>query len=185
MKRVQKQAFLSVILLIVLAVFVVVSINVNLRQALEKDACDKGLIIAEYIAEGITLPLLNEDVLQVQEIINSSKLRNKDIKYIYVVGFDGKLFAHTFSGGFPVDFIAANPMSSEENNAIKVLSINGESVQDIGIRVLEAADAKVYVGFSQEPLHESLRSMTNAVLVAVILVILLSIAASFLLQEEL
>jgi PAS domain S-box-containing protein len=167
-----------------MALLVVVSVNLVVGQVLEEEMRDKDVAITELLASEIANPLLGEDDLRVQEIIDDLKRQNTDVIYAYVVGFDGTVVAHTFKDGFPVELVTANQIPSGEDGAIRILSAEGESIQDVGVRVLEGMDAKIYIGFSRAHLFEAIARTTNTIIIIAALVLLFGILLnSFLMQR--
>jgi hypothetical protein len=137
MKIVYKLNLLIISLLAIMTVLAVGSVNLWMGQTLEEEMQDNELTLTESMTADLACPLLNNKVMRVQESIDKFKLQNSDVRYIYVVGFDGTVIAHTFSSGFPVELVTANPIPSGENSAIQILSAGGEPIQDVGVRVLE------------------------------------------------
>ncbi len=184
MKIKYKVNLLIVILKVIMALLIVVSVNFVAGQVLEEEMQEKDLAITELLASEIANPLLGEDDLRVQEIIDNLKRQNADVRYAYVVGFDGTVVAHTFKDGFPVELITANPIPSGEDGAIQILSAEGESIQDVGVRVLEGMDAKIHIGFSRARLFEAIARTTSTILIIAALVLLFGILLnSFLMQR--
>ena len=184
MKIKYKVNLLIVILKVIMALLVVVSVNLVVGQALEEEMRDKDVAITELLASEIANPLLGGDDLRVQEIIDDLKRKNTEVRYAYVVGFDGTVVAHTFKDGFPVELVTANQIPSGEGGAIQILSAEGESIQDVGVRVLEGMDAKIYIGFSRAHLFEAIKRTTNTILIIAALVLLFGILLnSFLMQR--
>jgi len=171
-------------LLVISALLIVGSINLLIRQSLEEEIEKKSLTISEYIAEDLINPLLNKNIIRVQEIIDNLKIKNTDVRYAFVVNFDGIVIAHTFSDGFPAELVTANPISSKENSAVQIISANKESIQDIGIRLLEGMDAKVYVGFSRTTLLNSITKTNHMIITIAVLILLFGIVANIILSRK-
>lgn len=184
MKIYYKLNLLFISLLFILTLLTAVSVNFMMSETLENEMLDKELTIIEYVTEDLANPLLRDDIMRVQEIIDSTLIRNEDIRYIYVVDFHGFVVAHTFPQGFPVDLVAVNPVPLKENNAFQIVSVNGESIQDIGVRVLEGMDAKVYFGFSRAHYLDSVNTTTNLIFGISAVILLLSMAMSILLTNS-
>ena len=184
MKIKHKVNLLIVILKIIMTLLIVASVNFVVGQALEEEMQDRDLAITELLASEIANPLLDEDDLRVQEIIDDLKRQNADVRYVYVVGFDGTVVAHTFKDGFPVELVTANPIPSGEDDAIQIRSAEGGSIQDVGVRVLEGMDAKIYIGFSRVHLFESIARTTGTILGIAAMVLLFGILLnSFLMRR--
>jgi len=183
MKIKYKVNLLIVIPKITMTLLVVASVNFVVGQTLEEEMRDKDLAITELLASEIANQLPDEDDLRVQETIDHLKRQNADVRYAYV-DFDGTVVAHTFKDGFPVELVTANPVPSGEDDAIKILSAEGESIQDVGVRVLEGMDAKVYIGFSRVHLFEAITRTTRTILSIAVLVLLFGILLnSFLMRR--
>ena len=185
MKIYYKLNLLIIFLLVILTLIITASVNVRMSDELEHEMLERELTIAEYVTEDLANPLLQKNAIAVNEIIDNVMIRNTDIRYIYVVDFDGVVVAHTFSQGFPADIVTANPIPPNEKNAVRVFSVEGESIQDVGVRVLDGMDAKVYFGFSRANLITSINKTTNTIVSTVALVLLLGIVMSFLLTSTL
>jgi len=184
MKISHKLNYLIISLLVFSALLIVGSINLLIRQSLEEEIEKKSLTISEYIAEDLINPLLNKNIIRVQEIIDNLKIKNTDVRYAFVVNFDGIVIAHTFSDGFPAELVTANPISSKENSAVQIISANKESIQDIGIRLLEGMDAKVYVGFSRTTLLNSITKTNHMIITIAVLILLFGIVANIILSRK-
>ena len=185
MKIYYKLNLLIIFLLVSLTLVVTTSVNFMMNDALEQEMMELELTIAEYVTEDLANPLLQKDTMEVNEIIDNVMIRNTDIRYVYVVDFDGVVVAHTFSKAFSADMVTANPIPPNENTAVRILSVEGESIQDVGVRVLDGMDAKVYFGFSRTHLITSINKTTNAIISTAALVLLLGIFMSFLLTSTL
>ena len=178
-----KLNLLIISLLVILTVLVAGSVNIMVSQALEEEMQDKELAIAGYMASILADPLLNRDVMRVHAIIDDLMMQNADVRYIYVVGFDGIVVAHTFEGGFPVALVTANPIPPGENTAIRGISADGESVRDVGVRLIDGMDAKTYIGFSRARLIESIEKITYTIIGITALILLFGVGLSFFLTR--
>lgn len=185
MKIYYKLNLLIIFLLVTLTLIVTASVSVMMNDALEQEMMERELTIAEYVTEDLANPLLQKDTIEVNEIIDNVMMRNTDIRYVYVVDFDGVVVTHTFSQGFPADMVTANPIPPQENTAVRILSVDGESIKDVGVRVLDGMDAKVYFGFSRANLISSINRTTRTIASTAALVLLFGVLLSFFLTRTL
>lgn len=179
-----KLNFLIIGLLFILTVLVVGSVNHMIGEILGNEILDKELAITEHMACGLAIPILNKDITLIQDNIYYLKDQNVNVKYIYIVGFDGTVIASTFNDGFPIDLITTNTISADENISIQTLSANTKPIQDIGVRVLEDMDAKVHIGFSREYLLESITRTTNLIISIGAGILVFGICLSFFLTRR-
>ncbi|MCD4845184.1 MAG: hypothetical protein K8R25_11930 [Methanosarcinales archaeon] len=176
--------FLIISLLFILTILVVGSVNHMMGEILEKEILDKELAITEHMACNLAIPILNKDIILVQKSIDNIKDQNAKVKYIYIVGFDGTVITSTFNNGFPVELVTSNMIPSQEKIAIQTLSSDGEPIQDIGVRVLEDMDAKVYIGFSRAYLLESITRITNRIIGIGAVILVFGICLSIILTSR-
>jgi len=175
---------LIILLMVIFTLIVTVSVNVRMNDTLEQEMMEREFIVVGYMAENLADPILQKDTIEIDEIIDNTMMRSTDIRYIYVVDFDGVVIAHTFSQGFPADMVTANHMLPNEDTAARVFSVEGESIQDVGVRVLDGMDAKVYFGFSRTHLISSTNKTTSTIISTAAIVLLFGIAISFILTRS-
>jgi PAS domain S-box-containing protein len=179
MKIKYKLNIMIISLLVILTVCVVGSVNLMLGQTLKEETQNKELAITDNVASILVYSLLNNNTQRVQEIVNDFKRQNvEEVRYVYVVGFDGTVVVHTFENGFPFAIISTNPIPPGENSADQIISLNGESIHDVGVRMLEGMNAKVYIGFKRAHLIESIAETTNTIIGIAALILLFGIGCS-------
>ena len=110
MKKFKLPIFWKFSLAIVTIVLVFSTINAyliwnNLQNALQKESEKRGVYIALNLAEQAVNPLLYEDLVGLQELIDASKKLDPSIHYIYIVDKNNNPIVNTFEGGFPVDLL--------------------------------------------------------------------------------
>ena len=72
-----------------------------MRDALESELRDQAVMVVQSLAEHIANDVINGEVVEATETAREMVERSQSIQYIYIIDFDGCLFAHTFEGGFP------------------------------------------------------------------------------------
>ncbi len=170
---------INISMLVILMLLVAGYVNFTVRGVFEENIEERELTFVEQVAEELTNPLQNNDFANIQQVIDNIEMRNRYIRYVYVVDYDGSVVAHTFPPGIPVELTTANPIPSGESFSIQILSFEGESVHDIGALIPDGIDAKVYFGFSREPILNSMNTITNTIVSIFALFLLLSVVTSF------
>ncbi|MBN1133331.1 MAG: PAS domain S-box protein [Methanosarcinaceae archaeon] len=138
----------------------------------------RGYTISNYLADSSINPILTEDVIRLQQLIESTKNTQNDIVYVFILDENGEVIVHTFENGFPVALKNVNPANGEESD--KLLDIENEYVRDIAHPILGGRIGEAHVGLSETSIRATVsRSIRNKIIITASLVfigILLSFA---------
>ncbi|MBN2488622.1 MAG: PAS domain S-box protein, partial [Methanosarcinaceae archaeon] len=167
-------------MLVIMMVLIAGAINFTMKGVFEEEINEGEFTVAVHVAEKLTDPLLNDDFALVQHIIDQEKMQSSlGIKYVFVIDQEGVVVAHTFPQVFPVELATANPVPPEETGSIQILSVDGESINDIGVRIPDFEDTNVHIGFSREPILNVINTLNNEILGIIAFVLLLGLVVSF------
>lgn len=161
------------------------STYVVVGNALRGELEAKGLAASQYLAESLLNPLLDEEFLLVQRSLEDAKASLPDVEYAYVIGFDGRLVAHTFPNGFPAALIYANIIPMEQTTQVQVLLTERGIIRDIGFRVLSGLPAELHIGLNEARINASLKHTTGLILGLTLLATILGGTAAGILGEHL
>jgi PAS domain S-box-containing protein len=119
-------------------------------QDLDDDLRKEGAILARTVAGLITNNVINREVLPTREAINDILEKTEDVEYIYVVGFDGAVFAHTFKDGFPRDFTTMlDEVAGDDAPQFRRFQTERGPVLDVGQSLISGMRARINVGINQ------------------------------------
>ncbi|MGE5894423.1 MAG: PAS domain S-box protein [bacterium] len=151
----------------------------------DDDFRDRGVILADTTAELITNNVINREVLPTLENISDILERSKDVEYIYVVGFDGNVLAHTFKGGFPRDFAAL--LDEDIRDVVprfrSFLTEKGP-VLDVERNLIGGMRARINIGINQGPQYALIDDMRKNILGAALGIMVLSILIGVVLSKR-
>lgn len=151
------------VLVVAMGLLTVAAIHVVIGSALRQELQQKGLTLTGHLAEYLANPLLDNEQLVVQQALDDLVNGESDVEYAYVIGFDRELIAHTFGNGFPADLLAANPLTGDEQQRVRLLDTERGYVRDVAFRVLEGMDAELHVGFNEQGIRRSLGRTTGII----------------------
>ena len=134
----------------------------NIAHKLALDAADKILI---------------NDLVAVQKLLDDQIYSNPAVAYLFVMK-DGRILAHTFASGIPLELIDANqPQDSDKGHLNKIISEDGERFLDIAWPVFSGKAGTLRLGFSEKPYRQrvtrlwfQMMSMTLAILMVALIV---------------
>lgn len=162
MKLSTKLIMATTVLIVIMGLLTIGAISTIVEQAMTEQLEEQGLNIALMAADNVANPLLDENILIVQRMIENLKDTGSGISYVYIIDNEGKVAAHTFSGGFPINLININVL--KQNNKTQTVLLNTESeglLRDVGVRVLDGLNAEIHIGFSQNSILEFLSNIKS------------------------
>jgi len=108
----------------------------NLAHSVALDAADKVLL---------------NDLVALQRMLDQQAQSNPVIAYIFVIR-DGRVLAHTFERGVPVQLLEANGIGPESRPSFKeIASQHGEAFLDTAWPIYEGKAGVLRLGFSERP----------------------------------
>lgn len=114
----------------------------------------RGKGIAGSIAKSCRTYILTENIPELTSLIFNERLGERKylIAYIFVLGKNGSVIAHTFTDSFPDDLARHEHHEEKEEHSIKLINIRGQKVYDIATPVLEGIYqiGSVHVGLKKE-----------------------------------
>ena len=147
---------------------VVTMVQITLTQRLLTELQKRGISITEGIAREAIRPILTEDMVSLQILLNDHKILDEDIAYIFVLDSQGEVLAHTFGDGFPVDLKNANIVRSEQHS-IRSFATEEGVILDIAVPILSGDVGVVRVGVSEEPIKKGVANTIKPIVGMIIL----------------
>ena len=118
----------------------------------------KGLTISHALVENSINPILHNDIIKLQHLVEITKETESDVLYAFILDSSGDVIVHTFEDGFPFAMKNVNPANDEQS--IKLLDIDGEYISDIAHPVLDGRLGEVHVGISQTGIRNTIQRST-------------------------
>jgi two-component system response regulator HydG len=134
--------------------------------------------LAHAIALESTEKVFVNDRVALQKMLDHQIRSNKSIAYLFV-SKDGKILAHTFQKGIPVELIDANKARSETNgNVENIVSTTGVGFIDVAWPIFEGKAGELRLGISKEQFNNEMRRLWLMIGIITMGVLVCSIAAS-------
>ena len=173
--------YTKIILLIVLVAFFIgslsfVLVNRLMHSALEDEMKKRCIAITQAISETIAENVINGEVLPTREIFQKIVQHSKDIEFVYVVGFDGNVFSHSFEKGFPK--ILAKQIHEIVANDAPILDryfIGKKPILAVGYPLIDGMMAHIHIGMNESNVHNQIRELRNRIMVFTLIIAFLGI----------
>jgi nitrogen fixation/metabolism regulation signal transduction histidine kinase len=166
--------FCGLILFVGIALLLVASgeLNVYLEHELDK----RGTSIARHLADASLSPILTEDNIKLQLLLNDYMQNEEDIRYIYIVNTSKEVLAHTFGDTFPKDLLKTDhPILDTKKGHIQTIDSEDDRLKDVSAIILNGDLGRVHVGISESVIRTNLRAMVLYVLPYVAAILCLGI----------
>lgn len=155
---------LALIIIVVAAgLITTAAINQVLARYLRAELIASGQALTLALGEGLANPLVEADLVAVQEALDSTVSRNSDAVYAFAFG-PGTPIIHTFPHGFPADLQQTIPAAGEGPGEGILLQTEQGLVRDFGYRPLDGLPIEMHLGISQARIGAVQRQVTGFVI---------------------
>ncbi len=154
-------------IILILGVLMGSYLNVVQTNMMKDELNEKGISLTRNLAENSVNPILTDNQVRLQWLVETIKESESEVVYVFVTDEDGKVIAHTFSDGFPVDLKGINPAHGGTSNLL--LDTEQGYIRDISYPVLEGKAGEAHVGVSQESIRSTVEKFTTSLILFVLL----------------
>ena len=152
----------------------------ELHKRFEEEIHKRGLTIARYLAEAAEIPLITENRISLQLLVNDYRKADKDIDYIYIVGAKKEVLVHTFGQTFPVELrVAAEHNRGKAGRFEPFVSEHG-LLYDVSIPIQNGALGAVHIGMYESVVQNNIHGVLEKMLPFVLLILGLGVVAALL-----
>lgn len=184
MKLSTKMITATIVLIIVMGLLTIGAISTIVEQAMTEQLEEQALTFSLMAADNVANPLLDGNILIVQRMIENLQQTGSGISYVYIIDNDGKVAAHTFSGGFPINLTYINVLEQDTNTKTVLLKSKPQGViRDVGVKILDGLNAEIHIGFSQNSILQFLANIKRLLLNLTFYGILLGSVAALILSN--
>ncbi|RME78337.1 MAG: HAMP domain-containing protein [Chloroflexi bacterium] len=165
-------------LTIVLGLGVTWQVRLMMTYTLIAELEERGVSIASDLAARSVDPILLNDTFALYELLTEIQTNHNDVAYAFVVDPQGRVLAHTFEGGFPVELLTINSISGEDfPQQVRYMSNQG-IMHDFVMPIFNGRSGFVRVGMNEERIQRVVNTVTGQMLLTTLLVALIGIAAA-------
>lgn len=138
-------------LILSVAVALLLYMRMEFRKTLETELHKRGTSIARNLAEASIKPIITENYVALQLLVNDLKKFEEDVHYAYVITTQGQVVAHTFGTTFPRNLLQFDrPDMNNATPLIQSLKVEQDVLEDISVAIDHGNFGRVHVGISEE-----------------------------------
>lgn len=139
----------------------------------------RGISIARNMATNSMNPILTEKYFELKMMALDIMKSEEDIEYVFVLDNKGKVLAHTFDRGFPVELKKVNKDVFNKRYSIqKIITEKGELI-DIAVPMIEGEAGVVHLGFSAQHIRGEINSIITSLLWLIIALSIIGIVIAY------
>jgi two-component system response regulator HydG len=139
----------------------------------------QGKHLSQALAFEATDKILTNDVVALQKLLNAQLESNANVSYVFVVR-DGRILAHTFADGFPLELLNAYENLPSAGSAYKrIASTDGDYFLDFARPIFADKAGVLRFGLSEKPFRNQILKLWQQMTFLTIGILILALAVSF------
>jgi len=150
----------------------------ELHNRFEDEVYKRGLSVARYIAEAAEIPLITENNVSLQLLVNDYRKLDKDIGYIVLVNPSNQLITHTFGNHVPHDMLGKAIQRPDKPGQLVKLDSEEGPIYDIAVAIQGGALGHVHVGLNEAVVQRNVRGVLLKMFPFVIGILVVGIIAA-------
>ena len=129
-------------------------------SALVEESKRRGSALAENLALRAAEPLLANDLLRLKNMVDELRAVGSGVVYAFILDDQGRVPAHTFTGGFPVELREANA-PTDHGVSVQLIDTGKERIYDFAASVIVdgVALGTVRIGLSRNLVQQEVRRL--------------------------
>lgn len=152
----------TVLLITAIGIAVLLFLRVSLKAKLQGELQMRGISIAKFVADACAHPIITENIVALQFIVNNSRKVEEDIAYVFVQDQAGAVMVHTFGETFPVGLRGVNIPAAKPEPRVELLRTNEGPIYDIATPIADGDLGTVHVGLHGASVRRSLATLMGA-----------------------
>jgi two-component system, NtrC family, sensor kinase len=153
----------------------------KVQQSLERESEKRASFIAANLVQRITNPILFEDYMGVQILIDETVALDTAIEYIFLINQNGTIAAHSFDNEIPAYYLFSREQLIKEG--VSLISIDKpipHIIRDISEPILNGKLGYLKIGLSEESISAEVLSTLNNLWIMVIAFLVLGVLGALL-----
>ena len=174
-------------LLLTVAVLVIISgmlISMVVTHRYSISLMESAEFQARHLAHSLALDaadkILINDLVALQKILEDQIASHPSVDYLFVVK-NGRVIAHTFPSGVPVDLIPANTAENSESGRIeKIVSEENQHYLDVAWPIFKGKAGILRLGFSEQPFRKQVDELWAQMILITAAILAVALLATYL-----
>ncbi|MFZ5800366.1 MAG: HAMP domain-containing protein [Candidatus Omnitrophota bacterium] len=177
----RKILFGMIFLLVLFGVTTALVSRAMLLGMLKGELLQKGLIHAKSISASSLVDVLTHNSLRLEKLLDDEKKMDKDTAYIFIIDPVGRLLAHTFLEGFPVELKNANAIPENRDFNIQALDTQLGLIYDFTVPIFSEGNqiGQVRLGIFRSSITRTIALISRVIAAVTLLIILVGVFLAY------
>ncbi len=139
-------------------------VNSLMGASLERQLEDKCRLLTHASAELEAVNVIENEVLPVRQALRKVLESDDEIQFAYIVGFDGKIFAHTFEGGFPKALLELlRARKNDRVSHVEKYETEDGPILEVNYPLVEGMRATIHIGMSTSAINDQIAGLNRKI----------------------
>ncbi len=157
-------------LVLLLGIGILWQVRASLTRTLQLQLENQSVTIASDLAARATDPILLNDLVALQKLLEDTQANNPTLRYAFIVDKYGRVLVHTFGSGFPLALLSANRLSEYDHSHTIIIQGEDGLVWDTAVPIFNGQAGMLRVGLSDTGLRATIATVSGQILLMIVLV---------------
>ncbi|MBC7961744.1 MAG: response regulator [Steroidobacteraceae bacterium] len=153
-------------------------VNHELHNRFEEEIHKRGLSTARYIAEAAEIPLITENKVSLQLLVNDYRKIDQDIGYIFIVDPHDELLVHTFGSNIPTQLVRKAIEKTPLAEHFVLIDTSEDPTYDISVTIQKGALGTVHIGVYESVVRNNVQGVLMRMFPFVLFILALGVMAA-------
>ncbi|MCM8804307.1 MAG: HAMP domain-containing histidine kinase [Candidatus Omnitrophica bacterium] len=185
--RINKISIKLIIILLsvnfIIGIGIIIFVHNFTLKYLTKEIEKKGISIGKNLSENCIEPILMDDRIKLQKLVEQTKEMEKDIYYIFILNQHKELLVHTFGNYFPKGLREINPIINQPYS-VQLISTEVGLIRDLSLPILNGLLGTIHLGISEKNIQTIISSITQKLIVSLLAITILSMVFTYLFTQK-
>jgi signal transduction histidine kinase len=178
----RKKILVSIVgLLLLLGLSITLITRMILLNVLRTEFRHKGVAIARSLAANSLVDVLTLNASRLKKLVENEKSLDKDIAYAFIIDSSGRVLAHTFDKGFPVELTKANTPKKDKIFNIQLLDTQLGLIYDIAVPITleKSLLGQARLGILQNSIQRTITTINIIFIITTFIIIVIGILLAY------
>ncbi len=161
--------------IVVIGAGAMVYVWLSFRILMKSDIERVGVPVATVFSKQAGQLIIAEDVVSLNRLVNDTKRLSDDISYALIIDGNGNPISHSFATNVPSMLLSVPTYPQGKDFDIENLNVQGSSVQDISVPILDGNLGHAKIGLTGKYLEIYLRSMLLQMAIGFVVVLIIGV----------
>ncbi len=169
------------VLIISFGLWTTLQIRHIVGDSMSKELGNKAISIARDLAARSEELVLINNTYALHSLLMDTLENNPDLLYAFIINQNGRVIAHTFQEGFPLQLLEVNQVLEPDTARLQLLSTEEGIIRDVAAPIAHGYGGVVRIGITEKSVYRVMDQVSESVITIVFFLGALGVGLSYLL----